>query len=237
MQRLKVLIIIPAYNEQARLPEVLRKLAETSSHSVMVVDDASADATVNMAKIEGFPVVSLPLNLGIGGAVKAGYKYAIENGFDIAVQFDADGQHNPHQLDDLLQPIVMNEAEMVIGSRFIAKQGYQSEKLRRLGIRFFSFLTSIIIGYRITDVTSGFRAVGGNLLADFARYYPVDFPDAAAIILAKTLGYRIVEKPVIMAPRTTGASSFNFARKLSYPVKTFISIMAAALRSKRYNRS
>lgn len=228
---MRVLIIVPAYNEEKSLPLVLRRLrGHCPELDILVVDDASRDGTFRAARQAGLRAISLPENRGIGGAVKAGYNYAVENEYDAAVQFDGDGQHNPAEVEALLAPVREGTADMVIGSRFLDHAGYQSEPVRRLGIHVFARLTSLAIGQRITDVTSGFRAIGPKLLSDFAQSYPTEYPDAAAIIQAKMLGFRIVEIPTIMAPRASGTSSFNLRRQLAYPLKTLLSILTCRLR-------
>ena len=232
---MKELMIIPAYNESATLPTVLGELrALEACPDVLVVDDASTDGTAAICRAAGANVITLPLNLGIAGAVKAGYKYAVEHGYGIAVQFDSDGQHDPVYIDAVLDPIRNGDAEMVIGSRFITREGYQSEFSRRIGIKLFSWITSAIIHRTVTDITSGYRAIGGGLLKTFARDYPVKHPDAEAIILAHRLGFKILEVPVVMKPRVSGKSFFNLSRKLIYPLNTLVSIIATTLRSSRH---
>jgi len=231
---MRVLAIVPAYNEEGCLSTVVMSLLGSGQPvDVMVVDDASADRTVFEARKCGVPVIPLPLNLGTGGAVKAGYKYAVEKGYDIALQFDSDGQHDPGQIGEVLSPILEGRAEMVIGSRFIHGKGYQSEWSRRLGIRFFSFLTGRVIGVRITDLTSGFRAVGEPLLSLFARAYPDESADVEALIMASRSGARIVEVPVEMKPRISGESYFSLKRKILYPVMRMISLVVTIFRTKR----
>lgn len=230
---MKILIIIPVFNEEPSLPGVLRTLVSFCPDAdVVVIDDASQDASAKVATDIGTRVVPLPINLGIGGAVKTGYKLAADGGYDVAVQFDGDGQHRAEEIQRLVEPILHDQADMVIGSRFIDKTGYQSDADRRLGIRFFSTITSALTGTRITDVTSGFRAIGPRLIRLFARSYPVEFPDAEAIILAVRAGMRVREISVTMNPRLAGRSAFSLLKKLDYPLRTFVSIAATTLRSR-----
>lgn len=234
---MKIIVIVPAYNEENCLSPVLHSLLQLDPPlDIIVVDDASEDDTVNIARKQNVPCIPLPLNLGTGGAVKAGYKYAVENGYEIALQFDSDGQHDAEQIGSVLKPIVDGKAEMVIGSRFINKTGYQSEWLRRIGIHFFSFLTGKVINVKITDLTSGFRAIGGHLLPLFARAYPDESSDVEALILASRSGARIVEVPVEMKPRLSGNSFFNLKQKLIYPIFRLISLFVTLFRTKQQYR-
>ncbi len=232
---MKVIIIIPAFNEQDSIGEVIKNLKKNyPSYDLIVIDDCSKDMTVKKAKEEKADIISMPLNLGIGAAVKCGYKYAYKSGYDLAIQFDADGQHRIDFIPILIEPIIKDEADMVIGSRFIIKGNYKSEFLRKFGINLFSFITSKIIRKKITDVTSGFRAINRKLLKFFSKYYPEDFPDAEAIIIASKFGFRITEVPVEMNNRIMGNSFFNWKRKIKYPLNTFISILASVFRSKKF---
>ena len=158
--KLKVLVIIPAYNEEKNIINVVKNLNKKCPDvDYVVINDCSRDNTEKVLIENNLNYVSLPVNLGIGGGVQTGYKYAVENAYDIAVQIDGDGQHDPEYLNRLLEPIKNNEADMVIGSRFIEKEGFQTSFMRRIGINFLKFLIKLCCGVEITDTTSGFRAV------------------------------------------------------------------------------
>ena len=194
----KVLVIIPAFNEAGNIGrtvrEVLSVVVNGAVITALVVDDGSSDNTADLGRQAGARVVSLPFNLGIGGAVQAGYRYADEKEFDIAVQVDGDGQHDVAYLDQLLRPVMEGGADMAIGTRFLLSQdGFQSTALRRVGIRFFVALIRLSTGFTATDPTSGFRACSRRLIRLFASYYPSDFPEPEALVVARRLGARIVD--------------------------------------------
>jgi glycosyltransferase involved in cell wall biosynthesis len=167
------------------------------------------------------------------GAVQTGFKYAIIRGYDIAFQYDADCQHDPSFINLLIEPIIKNEADVVIGSRYIENFGYCTPIFRRMGMVTFSLLSSLTLRIKITDTTSGFRALNKIALSFFARYYPVDFPDAEAIVLLGRNGFRIKEIPVQFHPRSSGSSSISFLKSVYYPFKSFIAIFAAILEKRR----
>jgi len=232
----RILTVVPAYNEGGRIGEVVAEIREAVPEvDIVVVDDASGDHTAREAARAGARVVRLPANLGIGGAVQAGFKFAEEHGYDIVVQVDGDGQHDPGLLRSLVDPILRGEADMVIGSRYVPGSedpDYETPLTRRLGISLFSWITTLVVGHRITDVTSGFRAINRKVLAFFASDYPADFPDAEAAILVHYLGARIHEVPVRMRPRRGGKSSTTPIKSLYYPFKVLISILAVLLRER-----
>ncbi len=236
MDNPRILVIVPAYNEAGRISQVVSEIREKApTVDVVVIDDASTDRTGIEARATGCKVVRLPVNLGIGGAVQAGFKYAHEHDYDIAVQIDGDGQHDPGLLDQLVGPVIRDEADFVIGSRYVPgaeDRDYKTPFARKVGIALFSRLTTVIIGVRITDVTSGFRAINRKVLAFFAREYPTDFPDSEAAILVHYLGGRIQEIPVTMRQRGGGKSSTTPIKSLYYPFKVVISILATLLREK-----
>lgn len=229
----KILVIIPAYNEEKNLPPVIEKIrANPIKTDIVVINDSSSDQTNVIAEKEGVLVINLCSNLGIGGAVQTGFKYAQLHRYDIAIQVDADGQHNPDQISQLIQPILDNRADMVIGSRFLsAESNYTPPVMRQIGMHLFSNITSLIVGHPITDTTSGFRAIGKNLIAFFAQNYPIDFPDSEAIIMVKKAGFKIEEVPVTMNVRQTGKSSINLKKSLYYPMKMIVSILSILIRS------
>ena len=222
----KVLIIIPAYNEEKNLPKLTEKLEKMyPQYDYVVVNDGSVDHTKELCRKEGISVINLPVNLGIGGAVQTGYKYGSENGYDIVVQIDGDGQHDIAYLDKLLEPLRNNSADVVIGSRFIRKEGFQSSRLRRTGIVFLSRLIRLLTGIRVYDVTSGFRAVNRRFVEIYARDYPSDYPEPEAIVSAIMEGGRVLEVPVVMKERESGTSSINLVRSVYYMIKVTLAVL------------
>jgi glycosyltransferase involved in cell wall biosynthesis len=229
---LRVAVIVPAYNEAANLPGLAEGLrAHAPGCDVCVVDDGSTDDTAAVAEALGWTVLRLPVNLGIGGAVQAGYLWARERGHDVAVQIDGDGQHDPAYLSALLAPIQAGSADVVIGSRFLADGGFRSTAVRRAGIRYLSWFLRLRCGARIADTTSGFRAAGRRAIALFARYYPSDYPEPEAIALAERAGLRLAEVPVRMSEREHGQSSITALRTLYYLVKVSLALVLLPPRS------
>lgn len=223
----KILIIVPAFNEQGNIGKTVREiLSFNPSLSVLVVNDGSRDQTAQEARQSGAMVVSLPFNLGIGGAVQTGFKFALTKGYDVAVQVDGDGQHEVFHLNNLLDPILRDEADMTIGSRFLPPYlGYRSSFVRRIGINFFAHLLSSLTTYAVTDPTSGFRAFNRRMITVFARYYPQDFPEPEAIAVARRYKARVLEVPVKMRKRTYGNSSIRYLKTLYYMVKVTLAIL------------
>ncbi|SHI74243.1 glycosyltransferase family 2 protein [Thermoclostridium caenicola] len=229
---LKTLVIIPAYKEAKNLPRLFRELKEVPlDFDIVVINDCSPDDTEAVCRHHGIPVVSLPVNLGIGGAVQTGYKYALEHGYDIAVQMDGDGQHDPRFLKLVLSRIYEGY-HMSIGSRFIEGKGYQSSLTRRAGIKFFSWLIKLLTGQYISDPTSGFRACSRELIRLFAGSYPKDYPEPETIVTALRNKYRIAEVPVIMRPRQSGESSITKNLAAYYMIKVTLAVIMAAIARK-----
>src|SRR3954447_2135821 len=197
---LRRLAIVPALNEAGSIESVIREIrAEDPDFEVLVVDDGSTDNTAALAEAAGARVVRLPFNLGIGGAVQTGLQYAREHDFGIAVQIDADGQHDPSQLPQLLAPLVAGEADVVVGSRFLGERNYKAPFLRRVGIRVFAAIISAVVGQPLTDTSSSFRAFGRRAIAYFARDYPHGFVETVeATVIAARCGLRLTEVPVVM---------------------------------------
>lgn len=222
----KVLIIIPAYNEAENIVKTIDELLSLQLPlSILVVNDGSKDQTAQEAKKTGVMVISLPFNLGIGGAVQTGFKYAHQHQFDIAVQVDGDCQHDAHFLEKLLEPVIKNEVDMAIGSRFIPPYvGYRSSFVRRIGINFFAGLISWLTDCKVTDPTSGFRAFNRKMIKIFADYYPSDFPEPEAIVVARRHQARIKEVPVEMRKRIAGNSSIRYLKTLYYMIKVTFAI-------------
>lgn len=235
----KILIIIPAYNEADNIVHVVRHMMkEAPQYDYLVVNDGSTDETLMLCRRENFQYIDLPINMGIGGAVQAGYVYARKNGYDIAVQMDGDGQHDIDYLEKLLEPIVMNEADVAIGSRFLKKEGFQSSMSRRLGINILSGLIWLTTGKHIMDVTSGYRAVNRMFIEIYSKDYPMDYPEPEAIVSAIMHLGRVKEIPVQMRAREGGTSSITLKKSLYYMVKVTLAILLCRIsygirRSKR----
>ncbi len=227
-----ILIIVPAFNESGNVSRTIADIKKQSLPlDILVIDDGSTDTTAEEASAAGVKVVSLPFNLGIGGAVQTGFKYALQHKYDIAIQMDGDGQHDANYLTKILNPLLENKADMVIGSRFIEDNGgFKSSFTRRLGIGFFVQLINTLTGLNITDPTSGFRAHNRRMIAIFARNYPCDFPEPEAIVMAKRLGANIFETSVIMRKREDGQSSIRQLKSLYYMVKVTFAICLHMMR-------
>ncbi len=207
---LRVCVIVPALNEGASVAAVVAAVNKAlPGAQVVVIDDGSTDDTGLRALEAGAVVVPLPVNVGIGGAVQTGYRFAERNGFDVAIQIDGDGQHDPAETRLLLEPLVSGEADMAIGSRWLGRGDYLAPRGRRFGMRILSRLVTWRSGATFTDTTSGFRAVGTTGIALFAEHYPVDYPEVETIVLGSQHGLRIVEVPVRMAQREHGLSSIS----------------------------
>lgn len=232
----KVLIIIPAYNESEAISGVLTALAEcTPDYDVLVVNDGSTDNTVDVVKRhKGVHLVQLPYNMGIGITVQTGYKYAVQHGYDIAVQCDADGQHPVHQLPKIVQGVIDGKGDMIIGSRYVADSDYVPSFFRRVGKSLLSRIVDSVVGGGITDTTSGFRAMNRAVFSTFARTYPDDYPEAEALVIMHKHGLKAVEIPVDMQPRQGGESSINPRRAAYYIVKVSLAILIGMLKNKNH---
>ena len=230
------LIIIPAYNEEESIIDTVKAVkAKSPDFDIVVINDCSTDATRKICIANNINFVDSPINLGIGGAVQTGYRYALEFGYDIAVQVDADGQHNPEFLKIMAEELENTDAAMVIGSRFIDNEGFQSTFARRLGIRFFTALIKMLTGKTITDPTSGLRMVGKKGIEIFAKDYPNDYPEPETAVALLVRGMDIIEIPVIMNERQGGVSSINIVKSVYYMVKVTIAILVEASRGRMYN--
>lgn len=230
---MRTLIIIPAYNEAENIGALLDELdAGYGRYDYIVVNDRSKDRTRDILAERNAPFLDLPVNLGIGGGVQAGYMYALDNGYDIAVQMDGDGQHLPSYLDAIIKPVEDGEADYVVGSRFITKEGFQSSALRRFGIDFLSLWLKMLTGVRVKDVTSGFRAVDRRCIELFAKEYAQDYPEPEALICAAMHGVRIREVPVRMKERSGGTSSISGLKSAYYMIKVTLALAIARM-SKR----
>ncbi len=224
---MRVLVLIPCYNEEENIRGVVEDLKRYAPEvDFLVINDCSTDQSACILQDNSYPHLNLPANLGIGGAMQSGYVYAVEQGYDIAVQMDGDGQHDPKFLPDILRPVMEGECDLCIGSRFITKEGFQTSFFRRLGIQFLSFLIYLLCGKKVLDTTSGFRASSKELTELYAQHYAQDYPEPEAIISAVMNGFRVKEVPVVMAERKGGVSSIaGPVASAYYMVKVTLSLI------------
>ncbi|MCL2087377.1 MAG: glycosyltransferase family 2 protein [Oscillospiraceae bacterium] len=224
----KIIVLIPCYNEEKSIDNVIlniKKCTAADRVDYLIINDCSKDNTSNLCVENGYNYLNLPINLGIGGGVQAGYLYALEQGYDIAIQHDGDGQHDPCYFEDVIAPIESEQADIVIGSRFLDKKGFQSTGLRRFGISFLSKLIFLCTGLKLYDVTSGYRAVNRKYIEIFATHYAQDYPEPESIVYAALKKAKIMEVPVIMHERKEGQSSINALKPLYYMIKISLSIL------------
>jgi glycosyltransferase involved in cell wall biosynthesis len=231
----RILVVIPAYNEESIIGHVVAKVKESApTVDVLVVDDHCSDATAQIARESGARVVTLPLHLGYGTALQTGFKYALENCYDYVVQMDGDGQHEPRCINDLLAEVWSDAADVALGSRFLRDCSYKAQFVRRLGMMLFGFLTSLAIRQRITDPTSGFQAFNRQVVEFHTRDgYPIDFPDADVLISLSLNGFRIKEVPVIMYQKA-GKSMHGGLKPFYYVFKMLLSIFLTFFRERGY---
>ena len=226
----KILLIIPAYNEAENIEKVVNNLIKNyPQYDYVIVNDGSRDETEEICLKNHYQVLNLPLNLGIGGAVQTGYRYALKNHYDIAIQIDGDGQHDIAYVEKLIEPIISGDADITIGSRFIEKEGFQSSTTRRMGISFLSGLIHLLCFQKVRDVTSGFRAVNKKFIKLYAENYPSDYPEPEAIVAAIMHRGKIIEVPVIMKERAGGSSSINLRRSVYYMIKVTLAILVCRI--------
>ncbi|MCR5304708.1 MAG: glycosyltransferase family 2 protein [Lachnospiraceae bacterium] len=227
MNENRYLVIIPAFNEAENIGRIVNEVRNTApGFDILVVNDCSEDNTREELLKCGCNCIDLSNNLGIGGAMQTGYKWADDHGYDVAVQIDGDGQHDPSYLEEMVK-IIGGGTDMVIGSRYIDRRGYQSTAPRRAGIRYFSRLIGMLTGQTVTDPTSGMRAVGKELIRVFAGNYPADYPEPESTVLAIKKGYSVSEIPVEMRERHSGSSSIAGVMPLYYMIKVTIGILSA----------
>ena len=232
---MKVLVIIPAYNEALNIVNTVENLKATCPDvDYVIVNDCSQDDTAKICKEHGYNFLSLPINLGIGGGMQSGYRYAVEKDYDIAIQFDGDGQHNAEYINDLISPIEAGEADLVIGSRFIDKKGFQTSFMRRMGINLLGAVLKLCGKVKITDATSGFRAASKELIKFFSHHYAQDYPEPESIIAASVSGFTVKEVPVIMNERTAGVSSINSLKSIYYMIKVTLAILIYRIVGKKW---
>ena len=236
---MRVLLIIPSYNEEENVLNNYNKILDYNKkgkvkYDAIVINDGSKDKTEEICIENNIPCISLIHNLGIGGAVQTGYKYALENNYDIAVQFDGDGQHDVRYVKAIIEPIIKNKANMVIGSRFIDENSseFKSSKTRRIGINIISFFIKLISGKKIYDTTSGFRAVDRKLIKLFAYDYPVEYPEPVSTTKILKAGYVVNEAPVSMNEREAGTSSIKTWKSVYYMLNVILSILVLGMGGK-----
>lgn len=229
---MKKLVIIPAYNEGESIENTVNVIKrDAPEFDYVVVNDCATDNTKEICKKNKFNYIDLPINLGIGGAVQTGYLYAYNNGYDIAVQVDGDGQHDPKFLNQMSTVLENEHADMVIGSRFIEKKGFQSSFARRVGIKYFTGLIKCMTGKKITDPTSGLRMINRDIIELYAKNYPKDYPEPESVVEILKRGKKVVEVPVLMKERQGGKSSINPKKSVYYMIKVSLAIVLCRISS------
>lgn len=234
---MKIAAIVPAYNEEKAITAVVNDILQTAqsqnlSITVIVVNDCSVDSTSEIISKLNCVALNLPVNLGIGGAVQTGFKYAFENGFDYAIQIDGDGQHPASEIPKLINAAKENNLDVVIGSRFISKEGFQSSAIRRFGINYFKWLNRFLVGITINDSTSGLRLINKRTLEIVSEYYPDEYPEPEAIILYSLNKLKIGEVSVNMKERQGGVSSISSVSSIYYMFKVTLAIIYTFIRIK-----
>lgn len=237
----KILLIIPAFNEEKNILNVVNKINNynndnNTNYDIIVINDGSKDNTENILCDNNINHIKLVSNLGIGGAVQTGYKYALDNKYDIAIQFDGDGQHDVNYIKDIIKSIIDDNINMVIGSRFIDKTSskFKSSKARRVGINLISFFIKLVTKKKIYDTTSGFRAVDKNLIELFANNYPVEYPEPVSTTEILKMGYEVKEVAVSMNERENGVSSIKAWKNVYYMINVILYILVIGTR--RYKK-
>ena len=239
----KILIIIPAYNEEKNILKSYTKIQDFNNqngtnYDVIVINDCSTDKTLKICKENNIPVIPLIHNLGIGGAVQTGYKYAMEHGYDVALQYDGDGQHDVRYVEKIIEPILKEKVDLTIGSRFIDKNSsqFKSSTARQIGIKIISFFIKLVTGKKIYDVTSGFRAANKIVIADFAKSYPIDYPEPITNTELLKKNYNIKEVAVSMNEREGGISSINSWKTVYFMINVILSVLVVGIRRFKHVR-
>ncbi len=228
---MKKLVIIPAFNESASIKNTVEEIKKKAKDfDYVIINDCSTDNTKKICEENGYNIINLPINLGIGGAVQTGYRYGYREGYDIAVQVDGDGQHNPEFLTKMSAYMIESHADMVIGSRFIKKEGFQSSGTRRIGIKYFTILIKLLTGKTITDPTSGLRMVNRDIMEIFAYDYPKDYPEPESVVAILRKKKKVEELPVIMRARMGGISSISIKKSIYYMIKVTLAILIEVIR-------
>ncbi len=232
MSAARRIAIVPALNEEGAIGDVIDEIkAFDASFDVVVIDDGSTDRTTEVARARGAHVLRLPFNLGIGGSVQTGFRYAYENGYRIAVRVDGDGQHDPAQLGKVLDPVLRDEVDICVGSRWLERiEGHRSSASRRIGIRILASTVSLLTRQRVTDPTSGFQALNRKAIALFAADYPHDYPEVEALVMVIRHRLRLREVPVAMRPRAAGRSSIRALSSVYYMVKVMLALFVGSFR-------
>lgn len=227
----RVLILIPAYNEAGSIGQVIDEIqGYMPTVDLLIISDGSTDETAAIARERGAMVVELPQNLGIGGAMQTGYRYAARHGYQVAVQVDGDGQHDVRELPPLLAAVMAGDVDLAVGSRYVADSGYRGAILRRLGSWLLAHWVRLMTGQMIHDPTSGFRAAGARVIELFAREYPVDYPEVETLVLLQRRGFRLREWPVKMRSRSAGQSSITPWKSVEYMIKVGLAVWIQRLR-------
>lgn len=228
---MRKLVIIPAYNERESIRKTVEEIKKSAvGFDYIVINDCSTDDTRDICEKYHYHFIDLPINLGIGGAVQTGYRYGYREGYDLAVQVDGDGQHDPIFLSQMAEYLEKNDADMVIGSRFIDKKGFQSSGFRRIGIRYFTLLIKLLTGKTVTDPTSGLRIVNRDVMKIFAYDYPKDYPEPESVMSILRKGKRVEEMAVVMRERNGGESSISMKKSIYYMVKVTLAILIERIR-------
>lgn len=231
---MKKIVIIPAYNEISNIRTTVQDILDHApGFDYVIINDCSQDGTMRFCTEQGMNIINLPVNLGIGGAVQTGYLYAWRNGYDVAVQFDGDGQHDASYLGEMADFLQVQQADMVIGSRYIRREGFQSSGIRQFGIRYFSALIKLLTGKRVTDPTSGMRMVNRDVMKIYSEDYPVDYPEPESVVTILRMGKKVSEIPVIMRERQGGVSSISPGKAVYYMIKVTLAILMECLRKRR----
>lgn len=239
MKKNEILLIIPAYNEQDSILKTYKSVLKYNKKSknkvdVIVINDGSTDNTQQILEENDIPNIQLIQNLGIGGAVQTGYKYAKEKGYNYAIQFDGDGQHDVNYVENILEPLRKNQADLVIGSRFISNiSDFKSTGTRRVGIKIISCIINLFAHVKVKDPTSGFRAANSKTIDHFAKSYPKEYPEPESIVNIKRLGYKIGEVPVKMNERVGGVSSIRTWKSVYYMINVCLSIVITSMKKAR----
>lgn len=224
---MKTLIIIPAYNEALNIEKTVQDIIQNTNYDYVIINDGSKDNTLEILKRNKFNYINLVSNLGIGGAVQTGYKYAYQNNYDIAVQFDGDGQHDAKYIKNICEPIINGQADMCIGTRYLDKSSskFQSTAMRRFGSTIISFFIKLCCHKKITDPTSGFRAINKSIIARFAKEYPKEYPEPESTVSLLVNKYKVMEVPVSMNERIGGVSSIKPWKSIDYMLKVILAIL------------
>ena len=231
---MKKIVIIPAYNEISNIRTTVQDILDHApGFDYVIINDCSQDGTMRFCTEQGMNIINLPVNLGIGGAVQTGDLYAWRNGYDVAVQFDGDGQHDASYLGEMADFLQAQQADMVIGSRYIRREGFQSSGIRQFGIRYFSALIKLLTGKRVTDPTSGMRMVNRDVMKIYSEDYPVDYPEPESVVTILRMGKKVSEIPVIMRERQGGVSSISPRKAVYYMIKVTLAILMECLRKRR----